>query len=42
LSGAVAGCRGHAETMILSFGYLILRQLLQLMILVVLSPLPED
>ena len=34
LSGAVAGCRGHADTMILSFGYLILRQLLQLMILV--------
>lgn len=30
MSGPVAGCRGHADVMILSFGYLILRHLLHL------------
>ncbi|MEV7630764.1 hypothetical protein, partial [Actinoplanes sp. NPDC089786] len=34
LSGTLARSHGHADAMILSFGYLILRRLLQLAILV--------
>jgi hypothetical protein len=37
LSGAVANFRGHADVVILSFGYLILGQLLHLAILVLRS-----